>query len=180
MADSSIGKEAEKKIKEWLDRPEDGYSFDRIPDQMTGFYQVSRNICDFTLFKYPYMYYIESKATWEDRFNFNMLTNTQHDGLLYKSRISGVFGVVIVLFASYKRAFIVDIRLIKALKDAGIKSLNIKKIDSQNWIESLSQKFGIDFKIAEIQTIPNNRKKLLDYSGEMPDYVDKFNYLVQP
>ena len=30
-----IGKAAEKKIKEWLDRPEEGYSFDRIKDQMT-------------------------------------------------------------------------------------------------------------------------------------------------
>ncbi len=35
MSDSSIGKKAELKIKEWLDRPEDGYCFDRIPDQMT-------------------------------------------------------------------------------------------------------------------------------------------------
>lgn len=35
MSDSTVGKEAEKKIKEWLDRPEDGYSFDRLPDQMT-------------------------------------------------------------------------------------------------------------------------------------------------
>ena len=34
MSDT-IGKEAEQKIKEWLDRPTEGYSFDRIPDQMT-------------------------------------------------------------------------------------------------------------------------------------------------
>lgn len=35
MSDSSIGKKAELKIKEWLDRPESGYCFDRVPDQMT-------------------------------------------------------------------------------------------------------------------------------------------------
>lgn len=35
MSDSTIGKAAELKIKQWLDRPEIGYSFDRIPDQMT-------------------------------------------------------------------------------------------------------------------------------------------------
>ena len=35
MSDDGLGKKAEQKIKEWLDRPEDGYSFDRIPDQMT-------------------------------------------------------------------------------------------------------------------------------------------------
>lgn len=151
--DTSIGKKAEAKIKEWLDRPEEGYCFDRIPDQMTGFYG-SKNICDFTLFKSPNMYYIESKATWEDRFDFSMLTPTQHNGLLEKSKIPNVYGVVIVLFAHHQRAFIIDINEIKRLEDSGKKSLNINKID----------KWGIIY--TEIQTIPNNRKTYLDYTGE--------------
>ena len=71
-ADDGLGKKAEEKIEEWLDRPQEGYCFDRIPDQMTGLYG-SKNICDFTLFKSPYMYYIESKATWNDRFDFSMI-----------------------------------------------------------------------------------------------------------
>lgn len=33
--DDGLGKKAEAKIKQWLDRPSSGYSFDRIPDQMT-------------------------------------------------------------------------------------------------------------------------------------------------
>lgn len=152
-----LGKQAEHKIKEWLDRPEAGISFDRLPDQMTGFYG-SKNICDFICFKSPYMYYIESKATWEDRFNFSMLSQKQRDGLLAKSKIDNVYGVVIVLFASHKRAFMIDMNEIKRLDDAGKKSLNIKKID----------KWGI--KYAEIQTIPNSRKKHLDYTGNINDY----------
>lgn len=151
--DTSIGKKAEAKIKEWLDKPEEGYCFDRIPDQMTGFYG-SKNICDFTLFKSPNMYYIESKATWEDRFDFSMLSSTQHDGLLEKSKIPNVYGVVIVLFAHHQRAFIIDINEIKRLEDSGNKSINIKKID--NW--------GITY--TEVQTIPNSRKTFLDYTGE--------------
>lgn len=151
--DTTLGKKAEAKIREWLDRPEEGYCFDRIPDQMTGFYG-SKNICDFTLFKSPNMYYIESKATWEDRFDFNMLTQTQHDGLLAKSNISNVFGIVIVLFASYKRAFIFDIRHIAKLESEGIKSLNIKKIDK--WV----------IPYQEIQTV-SSRKQLLDYTGDL-------------
>ena len=156
--DTTLGKKAEAKIREWLDRPEEGYCFDRIPDQMTGFYG-SKNICDFTLFKSPNMYYIESKATWEDRFDFNMLTQTQHDGLLAKSNISNVFGIVIVLFASYKRAFIFDIRHIAKLESEGIKSLNIKKIDK--WV----------IPYQEIQTVPS-RKQLLDYTGDLPIYSE--------
>ena len=148
-----LGKKAETKIKEWLDRPDEGYCFDRIYDQMTGFYG-SKNICDFTLFKSPYMYYIESKATWEDRFDFNMITETQRDGMLSKSQIDNVFGLIIILFASHKRAFILDINDIKQLQDNGKKSINIKKLDT----------WGIKYQ--EIQTIPNKRKTLLDYTGE--------------
>lgn len=154
MIDNSLGKKAEKKIQEWLDRPDDGYSFDRLKDQMTGFYG-SKNICDFTLFKSPYMYYIESKATWEDSFPFSMITDYQYDNLLLKSHIDSVYGLVMVLFASYQRAFILQIQDIDELiKGGGQKSLNIKKID----------KWPIRYK--EIETIPS-RKELLDYRGEL-------------
>lgn len=149
-----LGKKAEAQIEKWLkSRTEDGYSFDRVPDQMSGRYG-SKNICDFILYKYPHIYYIESKATWEDRFDFSMLTPTQHDGLYAKSQIYGVYGVVTVLFASYKRAFTIDIREIVRLENEGTKSLNIKNID----------KWKCEYK--EIETIPNNRKDLLDYTGE--------------
>ena len=71
MVNDTLGKEAEGKIKIWLDKPEQGYCFDRIPDQMTGFFG-SKNICDFTCFKSPYFFYIESKATWEDVKNYGI------------------------------------------------------------------------------------------------------------
>ena len=80
-----------------------------------------------------------------------MLTDTQYNGLLDKSKIKGVDGIVIVLFASYQRAFWISIKEIDRLKRSGKKSLNILKID----------KWNIDYH--EIKTIPNNRKKLLDY-----------------
>ena len=176
MADTEHGKKAEEKIKLWLNRPELGYSFDRIPDQMTGFYQISRNICDFTCYKFPYSYYIESKCTFHDRFDFSELTKTQRDGLMVKSAIKGCYGLVVVLFAEYKRAFIFNIKdiaefidpeisiqqqeaAIKSERDVAqlkIKSVNIKKI----------AKWGIPY--WEIETIPS-RKQFLDYTGELPD-----------
>ena len=109
------------------------------------------------------MYYIESKATENDRFDFSMLTETQHDGLLEKSQIENVFGWVIVLFVTYKRAFVIDIREIKRLEDEGKKSINIKKID----------KWSIKYK--EIRTTPNNRKQMLDYEGEIEEYITILN-----
>ena len=152
-----LGKKAEDKITEWLDRPEEGYSFDRLPDQMSGLYG-SCNICDFTLFKMPHQYYIESKATWEDRFDFSRITEYQYTHMLEKSQIEGVFSYVIVLFASYKRAFIFDIRDIDKSINDGKKSVNIKKID----------KWTIPY--IEIKTVPS-RKNLLDYDREFSNTV---------
>lgn len=159
IGNDGLGKKAEEKIREWLDKPELGYSFDRFYDQMTGYYMTSRNICDFVCYKYPHTYYIESKSTYEDRFNFSMLTETQHNGLLEKSKIPGVYGLVIVLFATYQRAFIINIKDIKKLEDSNKKSLNIKKINK--W----------DIPYAEIPTLPS-RKSLLDYDGDLQALVD--------
>lgn len=159
MADSSVGKQAEKKVKDWLDRPEEGYCFDRIPDQMTGFYG-STNISDFILYKKPYMYYIESKATYADRFDFSMLTDKQFNGMLEKSKLDGVYGFVIVLFATYKRAFILDIQDIAKCKEDGKKSLNITRI----------KEWAIPYR--EIRTVPNTRKLLLDYDKSDSIIVD--------
>ena len=156
----STGKKAEQKLKQWLDRPEDGYCLDRIKDQMTG-QNGSRNICDFTLFKSPDFYYIESKETEDDRFDFDNITGYkmpedptyQYGGLLSKSKIDHVYGVIVLLFTTYQRAFIIDINEIDRLTKQGQKSINIKKID----------KWGIRYK--EIETIPS-RKVMLDYKGE--------------
>ena len=104
------------------------------------------------------MYYIESKETEADRFDFDMIQPHQHDGLLEKSRINGCYGLVIVLFTTYKRAFVLKIQDIAELENQGKKSLNIKKID----------KWTIPYK--EIQTIPS-RKAMLDYTGELEDLV---------
>lgn len=156
-----LGKKAEQKIKEWLNRPSDGYSFDRFYDQLSGYVETSRNICDFVCYKYPNIYYIESKATWKDRFDFSMIQPHQKQGLLTKSKITGCFGWVIVLFASYKCAVKLDIQDIVNLESQGVKSLNILKKD----------KWTIPYK--ELKTIPNNRKQLLDYTGEVEDLLDE-------
>lgn len=155
----TLGKKAENKIKEWLDHPEEGFCFDRLPDQMNG-WKGSCNICDFTLYRTPYFYYLESKATENDRFDFTMITEYQHDNMLQKSAIPGVKCYIIVLFATYKRAFLIDIRDIKHLEDIGKKSLNIKKIEK--W----------DIPFIEIDTIPS-RKELLDYNFECAKEIFK-------
>lgn len=153
MADlNKLGKKAEKKIEEWLNRPEEGYCIQRLYDKMSG-WKGDCNPCDYLFYKKPYFYYIESKATYSDRFDYSMITDNQHDELLKASKIEGVKGYVIVLFATYKRAFIFNIQDIDKEMQKGIKSKNIKKID----------KWEIPF--IEIETLPS-RKELLDYNRE--------------
>lgn len=160
-----LGKQAERKIREWLDKPEDGYSFERVPDQLSGFYG-SKNICDFTCYRFPNYYYIESKSTYNSRFDFSMIQQHQFDCLLKKSKIKGCYGFVIVLFASHKRTFVLDINTIQDIMNSGKKSINIDKIDK--W----------EFPFCEISTIPNNRKKHLDYTGEIEEYIPVKRWLV--
>ena len=164
---SDLGKKAEERIRQWLDRPADGYSCDRIPDQMSGYYMVSRNICDFACYKYPNMYYIESKETEHDRFDFSKLTTYQRNGLCLKSTIEGAYGLVIVLFASYKRAFIFNIKdiaeiIAKDNFDLGDENATALKVKSVN-INKVA-KWTVPY--IEIDTIPS-RQKLLNYTGEL-------------
>lgn len=154
-----LGKQAETKIKDWLDHPERGYAFTRLYDQMTGFYQVSRNPCDFIVYKQPNVYYIESKALWGDRFDFINIQPHQMKGLMDKSKIPGVYGLVIVLFATYHRAFAFHATDINRLEESGVKSVNITKIDS----------WKLPYK--EIRTIDNPRKKWKDYEGDLEEYI---------
>ena len=147
---TNLGKKAEAKIKDWLDRPEEGYCLMRLPDQMTGFYG-SANPCDFILYKQPNFYLLESKATYNDNFSFSMITDYQREQMISRSKSQGVTSYVVVLFATYQRAFLIDINDIVAQEEAGgPKSINIKKID----------KWTIPY--VEIRTIPS-RKALLDY-----------------
>jgi len=150
----NLGKKAETKIKEWLNRPEKGQWFLRLIDQMNGF-EGSCNPCDFIFYKYPKLYMLESKATWQDRFDYSMITDYQFTHMLAGAQIEGVTSYIVVLFATYKRAFLLDILDIAKEKEEGRKSINVKKID----------KWKIPF--IEIRTIPS-RKELLDYD---PDQV---------
>lgn len=103
------------------------------------------------LYKKPNFYLIESKATYEDAFPFSMITDYQRREMIRMSKIEGVKSYVVLLYASYQRAFLIDINDIeKQESTGGPKSMNIKKID----------KWSIPY--VEIPTI-SSRKSLLDY-----------------
>lgn len=88
-----------------------------------------------------------------------MISQNQHDEMLKNAKVIGVTSLVIVLFASYQRAFLFNIQDIEnQIQSGGKKSLNIKKID----------KWTIPY--VEIKTVPS-RKNLLDYDKEFADQL---------
>ncbi len=78
---TNLGKKAEKKVKEWLDRPQQGCYFLRLFDQLSGF-SGSANPCDFIMYRTPKFYLIESKATLNDNFPYTMITDYQYTHML--------------------------------------------------------------------------------------------------
>lgn len=74
----------------------------------------------------PVHVYIESKETEHDRFDFPCCPTASTQGYS-KVQIQNCFGIVIVLFASHKRAFILNIQDIDAYIKAGKSQLTSLK-----------------------------------------------------
>ena len=78
MADN-YGKKFEKAFSTQL--KENGYCFDRLKDDMSGWKGVS-NVCDFIVFHNKTLFYIECKAVHGNTFNYSLLRENQYRGLL--------------------------------------------------------------------------------------------------
>lgn len=103
-------------------------SLDRFPDPMAGYAGI-RNICDFSVYSFPYQYYIECKSLIGNTLNFgSMITQDQWDGLLQKSQIPGVIAGVMIWFIDHDTTIFTPIEELKRIRDAGAKSLNIKNL----------------------------------------------------
>ena len=142
------GKAFEEKVKSDLLKLPD-VSLERLPDQMSG-YRGSANVCDFTLYSYPYYFYIECKTTNENTFPLAGLT--QYDKLLARRNRKGVRAGVLLWFVKHDKVVYVPIATFERLKAEGKKSVNIKMVD------------GDDYRII---TIPSEKKRVFldsDYS----------------
>jgi len=129
----TIGKEFENKVKQIL-IDTSGVSIDRLPDQVSGF-RGSTNICDFMVFKYPYLHYLECKSIKKDYFPLSNISEIQFEGMLEKSKIFEVRGGVLIWFVDYKKLYYADIRVIDKLKLEGEKSIKFKTIHNYDVTE---------------------------------------------
>lgn len=95
----------------------------RLYDPSAGYAGV-KNICDFIVYEYPHIFYFEMKARKGKRINFNVITDNQFNGLMEKTEYYGAIAGVIFKFTDFEnKAYFLDIRVINALKQAGVKSI---------------------------------------------------------
>lgn len=125
------GKDFEKAIKECFESVEN-VSFDRLPDPMAGYSGV-RNICDFSMYHYPNMFYLECKCLYGNTLNYaGAITKNQWEGMYEKSKIFGCVAGVCVWFIDYDLTVFVNIKDLWEHRNSGAKSLNIQDITGEN------------------------------------------------
>lgn len=152
----SRGKEFEQVIKQAFERVPD-VSIDRLHDQMNG-YAGSANICDYIVYKYPNIYYIECKSTYGNTLPFSNITDTQWRGLLEKSKIPGVIAGVMCWWVDKDVTLFIPIQVLEAMKILGAKSIRYD--------------MNTDVDIIEIQ----GKKKRIFFDYDMEKFIKEAKY----
>jgi penicillin-binding protein-related factor A (putative recombinase) len=126
------GKDFEEIIKkDFLKVPDT--TVERLPDPVQGYLGV-RNPCDFIVYHYPNIYYIECKTTHSHRLPFGNITFNQRTLMLEASKVKGVIAGLIVWFIPCEKTYFIPIQLIEKYRLEGVKSLNVNSQDTSEWI----------------------------------------------
>lgn len=110
----------------------------RLPDQQSGYYGSSRNICDFIIFRNKKLFFIELKSIGGNTFPFSNFK--QFDKMMQLPTVEGVVKGLIVWFKDHNRVLFFDLNVIDDMIKEGLKSININKIDESQYIEIPSVK----------------------------------------
>ena len=133
MKKQNRGKDFEEEIRKCLETLPN-VSFDRLPDPMAGYSGV-RNICDFSMYHYPNMFFLECKSLYGNTLNYKAdITVNQWDGMLEKSVLYGCIAGVCVWFIDYDITVFIKIQDLQEHRSGGAKSLNISDITGENAI----------------------------------------------
>lgn len=126
----NYGKKWEQKFKYDFAKLPNSYVL-RLKDTMSKFKSV-KQISDFVCYCYPYLWFMECKATKGGTFNLKKLT--QYNDLLTTQNHFGISAGVVIWFYTKQRVCYVPIEELKRIKeDLKLKSISIKMIDDPNY-----------------------------------------------
>lgn len=160
----SRGKDFENVVKQAFEKVPN-VSIDRLHDQMSG-YMGSSNICDFIVYKYPNIIYLECKSVYGNTLPFSNITDTQWRGLLEKSKIPGVIAGVMCWWIDKDVTMFLPIQYLQACKEAGDKST---RYDCIGFESDDKQIFNIEL---------SGKKKRIFYDYDMEQFLKEVKYEV--
>ena len=125
----NYGKEFELRIKKDVLKSVENCSIDRIYDTVSGYYGVN-NVCDFIMYCYPNIYYLEAKT--HKGASLPIRNITQYSKLKEKVDIPGVrAGILLWLYEKDIGVIYIPISTITKLKENGEKSFGIRHLDKK-------------------------------------------------
>lgn len=98
----------------------------RLPDQQSGYFGTSRNLCDFIAYNNKTLFLLECKSIKGNTFPLTNLK--QYDKLILKKGIKGVICGVILWFREHDKILFIPIETFEKLKKDNKKSFNIKML----------------------------------------------------
>lgn len=114
----------------------------RLYDPTYGGAGIS-NPCDFIVYDYPIIIYLECKCFNGNSFSFKRLS--QWSKLMKLARKQGVVAGVLFWFISHDKTVFVSIEELQRLKEMGEKGLNINKLDLCHYVEMTGNKKHVYF-----------------------------------
>lgn len=125
-----LGKAYEAKLKEdFMKIP--GITIDRLYDTTNGFKSIT-NVCDFIIYRFPFIVYAECKTIKGNTFPLSNLK--QYDKLIVKKDIKGVIAGVFLWFHEHDNCIVfVPITTFEKLKQTDKKSFNVKMIGGEDY-----------------------------------------------
>lgn len=125
----------------------------RLPDQQSGYYGASSNICDFIAYNNNTLFLIECKSHAGNTFPFSCLS--QFGKLKSYTSLDNVTPCVIIWLYDIDKVFFVEISEVAKMISDGKKSFNGKNIDTKyKFIEIPSEKKRT-FMTSDYSVIPN-------------------------
>lgn len=144
------GKQWEKRFEaDWRRCYPDGVVI-RIPDQMSGFKNSSKNLCDYICFDGTHLYLNECKTITGNTFPATGFT--QLEALLPYCDCHNIRAGVIIWYSQHNKVIYVPAKAFKQAIADGLKSININKTDFTR------------YRILEIPSITKRVFPVCDYS----------------
>ena len=132
------GKQFETKFKEdWFKSFPNSFLY-RLPDQVSGYKNTSKNICDFIGFASGTLYLIECKSHKGASLPLSCIS--QFDSLKSKIGIPGVRSGVILWLIEKDKVLYIPTSTLVTLKEEGEKSVGLRHIDKYNILNIPSMK----------------------------------------